>query len=65
MTLPTPPDPTGYPFPPKPQPTPCVTSPTGQHEHDPETAKCKHCGKFWHDLFNGLGEAIGEAKFGE
>jgi len=43
----------------------CVTAPTGFHQIDSLTGKCKHCGGFWRDLFNGIGEAIGNAKFGE
>jgi hypothetical protein len=46
-------------------PVQCVESPTGFHVIDPATGKCKHCGGFWRDLFNGIGEAIGNAKFGE
>jgi hypothetical protein len=59
----------GEPAPPVPNaPTPpvqCVTAPTGFHQIDSLTGKCKHCGGFWRDLFNGIGEAIGNAKFGE
>ena len=43
--------------PPDPGPIQCV------HEPD-EQGKCKKCG-FWHNLGQSIGEAIGEAKFGQ
>ena len=63
---------TGWPFPPTgsgpdngaeaPQPPPPDTPP---HEPDPdEKGKCKKCG-FWHNLGQSIGEAIGDAKFGQ
>ena len=51
----------------EPPPVPGTPPPPVQcaHELDPATGKCKHCGGFWRDLFNGFGEALGNAKFGE
>jgi hypothetical protein len=48
-----------------PHPVPCTPEPPIQcaHEYD-EHGKCRKCG-FWHDLGQSIGEAIGEAKFGQ
>lgn len=62
-------DPTGNPFPPKQSPpTPALekTQPPAACPECGSTEKpSKHCHHFWHDVLDGLGNAIGEAKFGE